>query len=1783
MNYIVRSIVDVIINNLPENSEETMVRIDGFEDIEIYFGIAKKLSEEFENRGFSYEIRMAKSKKDYFEKKGGDTRYLEKMLQQHWVAETESVTHYRNLHESDILIFMGAEDEEDKGGLANCFKIDQAYLINNISGKYSEIFEENITFFSDEDKHKIDRMYSDLFKYVASDICLLSQINEEWRGQITTIDDFIEKFYEALPKWGLPFRKEEIISSGKITGRKNLLEKEYKFISGQMFKQLSVKKYESYENKIEIYDCDENKYNSAWSGWRMQGLKSYKELSDTLLEFIRGEEIEKNKSKLLTVDFSIIQAILDIKESTGTSKKTLPVYTGEPLVVFTKILLNTLICVKKEDIVISSIKLDIKKAEIKCAFSDVEEEEEKLILRREWEKICRHTNGVVEYINMRNFEYKDNEIEFLMEKTDIFNPSESAKHISDESDAFESDNLIVEAAAQSKKLSTIEIELKIFDEAGNEIPDRIIKKIPKVYKWKFAPSASWLNNFSDICDYLGENHISEGYLPLSSCKKIKKLFFAKSEEEFFDYYDESDINFSFNLLEDINERIGVFGSIDNNIKVILDKYNELGDYFSGFINGVYRNGLYKEIMCQEASSLVKLKDKYVELGNMLVSTELPENLKWLLDAFIFSFCIVEGVEIYTSDISADCCIVPSWHPAAIEKLADKNKFFLDGCEEWWEENRYSEKVSQSKCDEFIEKINELVMIQSALDIFPNKERQFIGNTNSFGLFSIFGRDDIKYQNRLKDLIKKDAVFDDDFDTREITHMSDDAKMLYDVLKDYQKAFPSAYRNLSLVFVDPTQLQPIIAALYRYTQDVRKKYPADVIDIVLKILVKPQNKGGKNYLAYWIDEFFAKDEKIKIRTYLNEWNKNEDLDKMLTANNDIIFLMELLRAENYNFVKENNDLKSDKSECKFPIVYKPSPVSSTSANTKRRIELSQPLFRAAYIHTQIVRKVKGIYTDTSDKYIAVREVSIDRAGRELVYKAHNKAYWVVCVDSGMDGALLRCDDDTNRRGAYSVIGFSTGKGSYGQYNLTVTARKSILDIIQRKLEKRLYKLFKWDNQKIKKAAQLCIKEAGSLDGISLLSAINMRDYNINEFMAYVLTSFIERRNIADKALKIIVHLDSYKHWFSGELEENKDGKKSRPDFLVLQAERNEAGKIVINATVVECKLSKVSESNIHKEKAVGQVLHGIDRLSYIFNQDSDSVMRRYWFAQLYRALAFAQITFCNNTCEFELISSGLRKILDGEYEINWSGKVLGFWIDMTEEERCANQQNKDVNAGSVTCVDVTQCDIQKLLLDDEEDIKYEKIDDIISLDEEELKEKSKEFDIKLTEELDSVYQGNNGNNSNKEDNSEFENNTFEQNKLREETEDDDKEVKKNIGLSNNFKEEKKDEEIKKEIAASDEKVEQISGSLVGNERVYIGRSKSGEKIYWEFGNKELGNRHLLITGTSGQGKTYCIQTMLYELSKNNISSVVFDYTEGFRPDQLEEEFKNKMDGKIEQHIVKIEKVPVNPFRRQEIEIAGQKITEPDVDVANRFANILSHVYGFGDQQTAAVFEAARLGLKNYGDGMNMNYFEKELRNIQSEFKSAQTVLSKMTPFLRSDLFDISSDFEWSDVLYPENAKMTIFQLTAIDMQMQIIITELMLWDAFYYSKKCGNKNKPFVVVLDEAQNLSHKENSPSKSILTEGRKFGWSAWYATQSLKVLDDNEVTRLMNAAYKINFKPTDDEVQKMSKQIDPSEPGKWLSVLKNLKKGQCIISGGRTNSTGVFGTAKPVVTDVAAFEERE
>lgn len=1756
MTYLINSIVKLVSHHEPNTDGEAMILINGFNDLHIYEQVARQVHEKYKFSPISIAIKLAGRK--WMElSDNADSTTRQSMIQNDWVADKESITYYRNFHKTNILLLMGTEDEEDTGGLQNCFTITPESLLAELSDDYSLIFR---SCFASEllktDAECISKMYKNLFKFTAPDIFKLSQQADRWHNRFDSMSEFIVEFCDILPEWGLQRRALKPVKQKKVEQRGNFLREQYRFISRKLFQKVSKAQYQNYRNKLERYDEAGKTYSSSWDGWASQGFSSYDEFTETLLAFIRGESVQRNYERLLGVDYTIIDEILNIKlPKTSKILVTESSVTGDPLQAFLSAFLDILQNGKNLDVSnLAEVRFEFVQAEVVTGYTDADNQEKLEQLHSTWSNICIHTNGIFDFIDTPDWLYNESSLFIVCTNPDFFSVDSITACI---------DNGTVKTASATNTLNKVHFIVQGVDTDGNAVTYRPKGKdeeeeLERQFCWKFGSDEAWLYDFAGITQQDFAKCDGACVLPIGVLNKIRSTLVFKGDDEFFNFYDDAEVDYDFNLIKYIRNKTAGFksGSSMLHIKVMFE---DMAQFFCTIIRNISRKGFYSCIGGDDIRNFLK---SYNDLAQKVLTTSFPENQQWILSAFIHAFNIEENIAFFEEEKNPECCIVPPWHPAALQKLCDQKRFIIDGIKDAWvSADTFGKKL---KIDDVIAELYRMTEIQSAVDLFPAEGAGYYGMVGSYGTFSVYGNSshapDVKV--RVRDLIRKEAIYDDEFNKSELTRMNDNAVMIFDVLHDYTKAIPSAQYNLSLVFINPVDLQPIIAAVYHYYIGVRQDRPDQVINIKISMLVKPENRGGRNYLAYWMDDYFAQENNTHIKTYLNEWASQGELNRLLSDNNDIIFNMDLMHVNTFSFIS-GNEFYTRAGDCPFPIVYKPSPLSKTSK--KRKIELSQPQFSAAFNHTQVVRYLKNPETTPIAKYIAVSESSLEKETQAIINLLHSKSYWVVCVDRVMDGALLRSDSNTE----YSIIGFSTGKGTYGQYNLTITARKSILETVQKRLSNRLQQLFHWEPDAIKAVVKRIIVEASTLDGISLLSAINQKDYNINEFMAYVLTSLREREKVSDCALRIIVHLDSYRHWFA-----NEDEPSTRPDFLMLSVlPSNDI--LQLRATVIECKISSYSNSSGHIEKAKTQVNHGLKQLKRIFAPDSESLERRYWFSQLYRALVFAQVTFSDNTNEFEDLSAKLRSVLDGKFSIEWNGEVLGYWFDMP-----GTNEVVDTDSTGITIYNIPQIQIQKILSPTHDEVSFIDIPEAtISSTEEENDSKIEELANEARRELQELNARSRAKQPIPEKSNDMPPVPLRTASIL---------TEENAAASRNGTADMKTPEPTPvmEVIHTENPVLSHSSSpaqqelSLENARIAIGKDRKGNDVFWEFGNSQLANRHLLITGTSGQGKTYSIQTMLYEASKTNVAAVIFDYTEGFRKDQLEKKFLDKMGDRIDDRIVYFTGVPVNPFKRNEIEIAGMRAPEKVSDVAQRIANILTHVYSFGEQQFAAIFDACRVGLEKYGDAMSMKLLEQEL-NVSSN-KSAKLVVAKMAPFFHSVEFT-GEAFDWKDVLYGSEGKVTIFQLTNFVREIQVIITEFLLWDMWHYTRKYGNKDKPFIVVLDEAQNLSHTLTSPSGMILTEGRKFGWSAWYATQSLKVLSDDEIIRLMQSAFKLYFKPTDDEIVAMAKQLNPTDHNEWKMPLTNLKKGQCIVVGSRILPDGKFGIGRPTITSVTPFEERE
>ena len=254
-------------------------------------------------------------------------------------------------------------------------------------------------------------------------------------------------------------------------------------------------------------------------------------------------------------------------------------------------------------------------------------------------------------------------------------------------------------------------------------------------------------------------------------------------------------------------------------------------------------------------------------------------------------------------------------------------------------------------------------------------------------------------------------------------------------------------------------------------------------------------------------------------------------------------------------------------------------------------------------------------------------------------------------------------------------------------------------------------------------------------------------------------------------------------------------------------------------------------------------------------------------------------------------------------------------------------------------------------------------------------------------------------------------------------------------------------------------------------------------------------------------------------------------------------------------------------------------EKDVIVAQRISEIFKNVYAFGSQQTSAVYQAVMTCFKRSGENMTFGDVCEELSAMK-----ADTVVSKIKPFIDLDPFVQGEIFDWTQIRDADESVVYIFQFDGYPRDVQVLLTEILLWDIWNFCVKTGSEDKPLVLVMDEAQNLSHKEKSPSAKILTEGRKFGISGWYATQFMKPqLSDDEIQRLQQSGQKLYFCPPDDGVDTVAKNLDTTSQGKaeWSAKLKKLKKGECVSSGNMV-LRGAVQKYPPKIIKVLSLQER-
>ena len=316
-----------------------------------------------------------------------------------------------------------------------------------------------------------------------------------------------------------------------------------------------------------------------------------------------------------------------------------------------------------------------------------------------------------------------------------------------------------------------------------------------------------------------------------------------------------------------------------------------------------------------------------------------------------------------------------------------------------------------------------------------------------------------------------------------------------------------------------------------------------------------------------------------------------------------------------------------------------------------------------------------------------------------------------------------------------------------------------------------------------------------------------------------------------------------------------------------------------------------------------------------------------------------------------------------------------------------------------------------------------------------------------------------------------------------------------------------------------------------------------------------------------GKTYTIQCLLFELGRRGQNSLIVDYTNGFFDNQLEDEFRDQLQPV--QYVIRKQPLSINPFRQQAESISGELLPESASSTAQRVSGVFSEVYSFGDQQKSALYQAVKAGLEQSGTsamtlGDLIPLLEELVEQKGTVGQSAGSVVSKIRPFIDQNPFGEEDPESWERLFTDTTHRCHIVQLAGFMKDAARLVTEFSLIDLYWFYRSRGTQHCPRVIVLDEVQNLDHREESPLAQLLREGRKFGFSLILATQIMSNLDKDEKDRLFNAAHKLFFRPADTEMRtyaEISAVSTGEKPDVWLKRLASLKKGECYSLGPSLN----------------------
>lgn len=1700
-----------------------------------------------------------------------------------WIDEEDRLTWYRNLTRHNaandgsacdglVVVLVGLNHATDRGGLADFHQVNESRIWQDMEQCFMpwlERIDQRLDLNAGSTTlEQFDVVLQQLFRLRPLRLGRLAEFLEQrviTGASLYSFAEFAERFFMQLPAWDLPPLFMENSSDAALRGKKaaTALAEAHAFISHQRYKTTIGQKNDW--QKIEKALAEDNFCVPA----TLDGADTYADVAayrETLRAFIYEANAEA-KARLLRTDSMPLLQILKRKPPKKSTQKV-QAFGGMSFEALLQGIWQGLVAFSKEcdpvpmadcltGIHVELLRLDHDLVADEEAGVGVEE------LARELLQGCLGgLDGVLEEIDIR----------LPVDEEQALQPHRQwEKHVPVSLD-LGLDRLKI---GTSRARPNVQFRVNITG-VGEAEP------VESVFKWAFGatqPERVLFESAKMVRARWGQAANPIQLLPAYRVPSVAMtaLYFAADEDEAHRLLIQAMTDMELvNLLDGLPN-----AHVDPELRVLV---TTVVARYRDWLDALLTQGYYTA----RKERLPSLLTAFDNVAQSVLDTNLLGGAE-LLRRFYKAFLLVdERADVNAAYLPA--ALAWGLSPAVLELAQARVRFLADGFPDAVGELALGRGGSVA-----FERLLALAQIHRPLAaLVVNSQGVLSASIKSFGTLHYLGAEPSAEKSLAVQTLLRDEESDDDEDVKDILRPCEERDLVSRVLSDYQQLYPFAEDGLRILAVNVRDLSTILAGVDAFLKDYLKQTPSDWPAFHCTVMVYSTSSSPmamEKHLMLWRNNVLERQREKGRPLVLYVGHRYApspgstaviELLKQEQRRYDIAFLFHFLRDGLVGRTITALPFEFDFNGwggAQFPIAEYPRPIQKGDWYRRQSL-LSNRRLRVQSRHADLSAK---LHYDgkTSRDHLIVGHVDY-HPWVPLIETLHQLAHWVACVDPFVDKRLLGSEEGPQQR---KIVGFTSGLGAYGELNLTISTERDTLKQLTNQVKNRLSGLLPFaPTTGFEAMAVRVVKEAEEIIGLSSLRAVVGVDERIREVVGFA--AIRRALSFPPGQMTQLLPMDALSHWFAG------DAVTLRPDLLQLTLEVRPDDVPLVHAVVVECKLAQ--HNPVHFAKACEQVQEGLRHLTGLLAPQRDDLRRvgfdrRYWWAQLHRAMTSRSVVALAEQ-ELRELDQALECLAEGQFEICWQGVIFTFWTNVEGPLPVVERVGLDAGAIESPFQIPNEFAIQHLALG------YQGLLALFATEGASPVLHIAGPAIRLRPHL-ADKRGATGTGDPAENPATV---------VPQPTAIPFIPAAPLVAASLPNAVPANAASLPTPLPiplATLETPPSVPGEYVVPlppaapaapptlaaerfplpERILLGNRPNGEPVFWHYGNPHLSNRHMLIFGASGSGKTYGIQCLLAEMAQQRLHSLIIDYTDGFLPQQVEPAFKAV--AKSKDHFVFTDRLPLNPFRRQRqiIDPSRPAVEETPYQVATRIASIFSSIFPtLGDQQSAALIRVLQAGIQ-----ANPSFtLDDVLSLLRADSQNGDALANKLEPLIHSRPFQADVESAWEGMLSSPDHWVHVLQLKGLAREIQKMITEFALWDLWDYAQNTGSKNRPIPVVLDEIQNLDHSSDSPIDKMLREGRKFGLSLMLATQTTSQFDQEQRDRLFQAGHKLFFKPATTEIDRFAQLLAQTPLGlsktEWGQRLASLEKGQCWSLGPVLKSNGTL-KEEAVLVSVTSLEQRQ